>query len=548
MPYSWNPTRARGVGVQDMLATTDGLYVGSDTDLIGHTAGNTYHARIAFLPARRRRDSCRSCRPTRCRPTSTGSRPAPSQLQKRAASPAPPPAPPPTSPTGPAGAPPPAPSWSTACSTRLNTDGIDVEDDLQRHHLRHRTAVNTADALVNQTDWHTDVQDAHQPLLLRRPHLLHEVGHERRSTAAPSRSRTASSASSGSRRTTDRASTTQRARRVRRRRQALLRHHHRQPLLGDLEPGRPQPRHRHAAPSSRPPAPAGPRGRSSRYQVDPAALQRAAGRQRVDLLRPAAAAPTTRPASTDPENGPLTYDWDFGDGTAHGTGVDRHAHLRRAGDRAVTLTVTDNKGATNSVTRTASPTSHADTISFVNSRTTTAAATNHTDHGARRHPGRRHPAAVLRRQLHGAGLHRARTAGPQVLSETRLELGRQGLLEDGDAADLGRHVTGHQPGPPTVASRTTVKSDMTLAVLPRHRHAGDRGRQRAPPRTSPAAVHQTPTVNAPDGTGWLVSYWTDKGPTTTGWTRSGEPDPALRGHRDRHRATCRRCSWTATRG
>ena len=50
MPYSWNPTRARGVGVQDMLATSDGLYVGSDTDLIGHTPGNTYHARIAFLP------------------------------------------------------------------------------------------------------------------------------------------------------------------------------------------------------------------------------------------------------------------------------------------------------------------------------------------------------------------------------------------------------------------------------------------------------------------------------------------------------------------
>ena len=24
-------------------------------------------------------------------------------------------------------------------------------------------------------------------------------------------------------------------------------------------------------------------------------------------------------------------------------------------------------------------------------------------------------------------------------------------------------------------------------------------------------VHQTPTVNAPDGTNWLVSYWTDKG-------------------------------------
>ena len=50
MPYSWNPTRSRGVGVQDMLATADGLYVGSDTTRIGRTPGNTYHARIAFMP------------------------------------------------------------------------------------------------------------------------------------------------------------------------------------------------------------------------------------------------------------------------------------------------------------------------------------------------------------------------------------------------------------------------------------------------------------------------------------------------------------------
>ncbi len=50
MAYSWNPTRTRGVGVQDMLANSQGLYVGSDTTSIGTTSGNTYHARIAMLP------------------------------------------------------------------------------------------------------------------------------------------------------------------------------------------------------------------------------------------------------------------------------------------------------------------------------------------------------------------------------------------------------------------------------------------------------------------------------------------------------------------
>jgi hypothetical protein len=44
----WNPTRSRGVGVRALVATPEGLIIGSDTDRLGHE----YHARIGMFPLR----------------------------------------------------------------------------------------------------------------------------------------------------------------------------------------------------------------------------------------------------------------------------------------------------------------------------------------------------------------------------------------------------------------------------------------------------------------------------------------------------------------
>jgi hypothetical protein len=43
---AWNPTRSRGHGVEELVATPTGLWVGSDTDELG----KEYHGRIGFFP------------------------------------------------------------------------------------------------------------------------------------------------------------------------------------------------------------------------------------------------------------------------------------------------------------------------------------------------------------------------------------------------------------------------------------------------------------------------------------------------------------------
>ena len=42
----WNPTRSRGKGVRAMVATSAGLFIGSDTDRLG----NEYHGRLGLFP------------------------------------------------------------------------------------------------------------------------------------------------------------------------------------------------------------------------------------------------------------------------------------------------------------------------------------------------------------------------------------------------------------------------------------------------------------------------------------------------------------------
>ncbi len=156
MPYSWNPTRARGVGIQDMLATADGLYVGSDTELIGHTPGNTYHPRIAFMPltgGKTLPPLQTSALPATVFRVASGA----SQLTRlsftgtTADTPA-------SAPTG--------PGWGSATGAfmvnglvyKVDSDGAVAKMSFDGSTYGAPSPVNAADALVVQRDWHTDAR------------------------------------------------------------------------------------------------------------------------------------------------------------------------------------------------------------------------------------------------------------------------------------------------------------------------------------------------------------------------------------------------------
>jgi len=509
MPYSWNPTRARGVGVQDMLATSDGLYVGSDTELLGHTTGNTYHARIAYLPLASGNKlpqlQTNTLPVTLFKVLSGASTLTKQNFTGTAAGSTT------TVPTG--------PGWSTTTGAfmvngvlyKANNDGSLSKMTFDGTTYGPATAVNTADAIVNQTDWHTDVKTITSLFysngfiyytksgvnaLYRRGFEVEDgvVGQQRFSTTTSgiNYSNVRGAFVAGGK------------------------------MFYSLAAGGlfsvtwNQAGHAAVAGSI---TQIGTANWATRaffpLQTDPGAFNDA----------PVANASITcnqlqcsfdASASSDSEGGALTYDWDFGDGTAHGTGVSATHTYSSAGDRPVTLVVTDNKGATNAVTRTASPVDYADPVSFVNKNNNNGNRSTHTITV----PSGTQVGDTLLLFL-SANSTTPTFTGPTGWTEV--------LSENGGSTQMGKLYTKTATAsdlagtPVTVLTKNAdgttalVKSDLTLAVY-RGNGAPAIATAASSTQSVSTVVHQTPTVNAPNGTGWLLSYWSDKGSTTTGWT------------------------------
>ena len=217
-------------------------------------------------------------------------------------------------------------------------------------------------------------------------------------------------------------------------------------------------------------------------------------------------------ASADGDGGLTSYTWEFGDGaTDTTTGASPNHSYDTAGPYLVTLTVTDNDGATGSTTRSITP---------AEARPIALAGSN-ANQGNVSTPNTTVPAATSAgdRLLMVLSLNdttRVVGGATGVTGWTLVDTATSGTMQTNvytkvaEAGDAGRTVRFSMDAP--------AKYTLTVAA-----YTGD---MLAPQfaKTSETVVraeHTTPTLEAGAGD-WAVSYWADKSSATTGFTLPGE--------------------------
>jgi PKD repeat protein len=506
MPYSWNPTRTRGVGVQDLLATPTGLYVGSDTTLIGRTAGNQYHARIALLPLSTGK-ALPAVAPYTL-PADVYTVPSAGALAVRRRFDG-------TTVSSTANAPD-GPSWATSVGAFMvngtlytaYSSGVLTKQSFDGSRYEPATTVATADALVPQTDWHAgDVPSltslfyskgriyftrSGQNVLYSRGFEVEDdiVGQQRFSSAAPA----------GVTYTTMRGAFVADGR--------LYYATSTGQLFRAGWSG--------SAPTGTPVQVSGP-GKDAQtwasrvmfvYQGAPLPPNQAPSAA-VALSCTGLTCSFDGAGSSDPDGTIASYNWDFGDGSAPSSEA-RTTHTYAAGgDVTVTLTVTDDRGGTAKVSRAANPSDVANPITFAAAAATGGNRMNHSV----KVPATVQPGDTLLLFM-TANVSTVTFTGPAgwtpLESQDADGLAVRAYMKVATATDAGTTAT--------VTSSGFAKSDTTLAAYRGTSGTGPVTGSASLVDTTTAAAHVSPAVDAPDSTGWLVTYWADKSAATAAWT------------------------------
>jgi len=208
--------------------------------------------------------------------------------------------------------------------------------------------------------------------------------------------------------------------------------------------------------------------------------------------------------SADPDGTVASYAWRFGDGGT-ASGVTASHTYGSEGTYTVTLTVTDDRGATATTTRSVTATTPpATSVSFV-------AATDATANSATPQVGI--PAATQAGDLMVLfGSYAVSGAAPPTPSGWTLQ-GTQ-LGQSMDSYVWTRVATAGDAGS-TVSTPISALAKSDLQVVAYRGASGVAGvTGRADANT---ASHATPTVTAPAGA-WVLQEWADRSSTTTSWT------------------------------
>jgi PKD repeat protein len=210
-------------------------------------------------------------------------------------------------------------------------------------------------------------------------------------------------------------------------------------------------------------------------------------------------------ASSDPDGTVTAWSWDFGDGTAQPGATTSHTYSA-GGPRTVTLTVTDNEGATASTTRTASP-AEAPVVQLVG-----AASTN----GNRSRHVVTVPAAVqagdtlvMFLTMNGTGTVTAPAGWTPLEAGDGSGFAARAWTRTATTADAGSSVA--------VTTPQLWKSDLSVAA---YRSAAGTAvsDSNLVIRQTSATSHATPAVTVEDQGSWLVSYWGEKSSNPMTWT------------------------------
>ncbi|MFL6287497.1 MAG: PKD domain-containing protein, partial [Actinomycetes bacterium] len=226
--------------------------------------------------------------------------------------------------------------------------------------------------------------------------------------------------------------------------------------------------------------------------------------------------------STDSDGTVASYSWDFGDGSGTVNGATPNHVFPNGNTYPVTLTVTDNDGATGQ-------TQHNVTVAPIASQISFRAASAYQGGAARTHKWNL-PNGIQAGDTIVMAVSGHTNADPGVVLDggTLTPLAGWNIVTDvtdttrtviysktADANDAGRQVAVQY-----VNAATAVKAVASTAVYsgvstisPVQTAIED--------STKNVFEHTTPAVNVPDAGDWVLSYWSDASNSTTDWTAPG---------------------------